>query len=184
MMQQQLRQTSPAASIQTSATPVNNQSVSQDEQVRQVMQQQLRQTSPAVTIQYSPTPVNKPSVSQDQQVRQVMQQQLRQTSPAVSPSSQPPTSPTVTIQNPPTPVNKPSVSQDKQVRQSIKQQLNMEENNQSDIPLGFNHKTRLEMQNGLNQVPSQLLPQQVKYLEQLQQREILDSQSSSDMTIK
>ena len=60
----------------------------------------------------------------------------------------------------------------------------MEENNHSDIPLGFNHKTRLEMQNGINQVPSQLLPQQVKYMEQLQQREVLDSQVSPNMTIK
>ncbi|EHJ12174.1 hypothetical protein [Crocosphaera watsonii] len=76
------------------------------------------------------------------------------------------------------------MSQNEQVRQSIKQQLNMEENNQSDIPLGFNHKTRLEMQNGINQVPSQLLPQQVKYLEQMQQREVLDSQVSPSMNIK
>ena len=59
-----------------------------------------------------------------------------------------------------------------------------QENNQSDIPLGFNHKTRLEMQNGINQVPSQLLPQQVKYLEQMQQREVLDSQVSPSMNIK
>ena len=66
----------------------------------------------------------------------------------------------------------------------IRDRLNMEENNQSDIPLGFNHKTRLEMQNGINQVPSQLLPQQVKYLEQMQQREVLDSQVSPSMNIK
>lgn len=108
----------------------------------------------------------------------MMQQQLTQTAPQLA------TSPTVTIQPPAPPVNNPPVSQNEQVRQSIKQQLNMEENNQSDIPLGFNHKTRLEMQNGINQVPSQLLPQQVKYLEQMQQREVLDSQVSPSMNIK
>ena len=51
----------------------------------------------------------------------------------------------------------------------------MEENNQSNIPLGFNHTTRLELQNGLNQVSPELLPQQTKYLEQLQEREVLDA---------
>ncbi|MGK7882716.1 MAG: hypothetical protein AB4060_21835, partial [Crocosphaera sp.] len=184
MMQQQLTETSPPVTIQSPPTPVNNPTVSQDEQVRQSIKQQLTETSPAVTIQTPATPINNPTVAQDEQVRQVMQQQLKQTSPAVSPSPQPPTSPTVTIDNPPTPINNPSVSQEEQVRQSIKQQLNMEENNHSDIPLGFNHKTRLEMQNGINQVPSQLLPQQVKYMEQLQQREVLDSQVSPNMTIK
>ncbi|EAM51651.1 hypothetical protein WH8501_28380 [Crocosphaera watsonii WH 8501] len=146
-----------------------------------MMQQQLTQTapqlatSPTVTIQPPAPPVNNPPVSQNEQVCQVMQQQLTQTAP------QPPS---VTIQPPAPPVNNPPVSQNEQVRQSIKQQLNMEENNQSDIPLGFNHKTRLEMQNGINQVPSQLLPQQVKYLEQMQQREVLDSQVSPSMNIK
>ena len=137
-----------------------------------MMQQQLTQTSPAVTIQTPANPVNNPTVSQDEQVRQVMQQQLTPTSPAVN------------IRTPTTPVNNPTVSQEEQVRQSIKQQFNMEENNQSDIPLGFNHKTRLEMQNDLNQVPSQVLPQQVKYMEHIQQREVLDSQVSPSMTIK
>ncbi|NQZ60636.1 MAG: hypothetical protein HRT59_00370, partial [Crocosphaera sp.] len=123
-------------------------------------------------------PISSQLLSRDEQVRQMMQQQLTQTAPQLA------TSPTVTIQPPAPPVNNPPVSQNEQVRQSIKQQLNMEENNQSDIPLGFNHKTRLEMQNGINQVPSQLLPQQVKYLEQMQQREVLDSQVSPSMNIK
>ncbi len=72
-------------------------------------------------------------------------------------------------------INQESLSQDEQIRQTIKQQLQMEENNQSNIPLGFNHTTRLELQNGLNQVSPELLPQQTKYLEQLQEREVLDA---------
>lgn len=127
------------------------------------------------SIQPPPPPISSQLLSRDEQVRQMMQQQLTQTAPQ---------RPSVTIQPPAPPVNNPPVSQNEQVRQSIKQQLNMEENNQSDIPLGFNHKTRLEMQNGINQVPSQLLPQQVKYLEQMQQREVLDSQVSPSMNIK
>lgn len=130
------------------------------------------------SIQPPPPPISSQLLSRDEQVRQMMQQQLTQTALQLA------TSPTVTIQPPAPPVNNPPVSQNEQVRQSIKQQLNMEENNQSDIPLGFNHKTRLEMQNGINQVPSQLLPQQVKYLEQMQQREVLDSQVSPSMNIK
>ncbi len=93
----------------------------------------------------------------------------------VAPSVKPSTVPSVAIETPTPPLNNGTVSTDEQVRQAIKQQLKMEENNNSDIPLGFNHKTRLELQNGLNEVPSGLLPQQVKTLEQLQQREVLDS---------
>ncbi len=91
--------------------------------------------------------------------------------------------PSMTIQPPPPPINNQPVSQDEQVRQAIKQQLKMEENNQTNIPLGFNHKTRLEMQNGLNELSPELLPQQVKHLEQLQQREILDSEASETINI-
>ena len=72
-------------------------------------------------------------------------------------------------------INQESLSQDEQLRQTIKQQLQMEENNQSNIPLGFNHTHRLELQNGLNEVSPNLFPQQIKHLEQLQEREVLDA---------
>ncbi|MGK7962607.1 hypothetical protein [Crocosphaera sp.] len=90
----------------------------------------------------------------------------------------------MTIQPSPPPMNNPAMSEDEQVRQAIQQQLKMEENNQSNLPLGFNHKTRLEMQNGLNELPSDFLPQQVKHLEQLQQREVLDSKNSPGVNTK
>ncbi len=99
-------------------------------------------------------------------------------------SVQPSRVPSMTIQPPPPPMNRPAMSEDEEVRQAIKQQLKMEENNRNNIPLGFNHKTRLEMQNGLNEVPPQLLPQQVQHLEQLQQREVLDSDNSQGINIK
>ncbi len=137
------------------------------------------------SLQPPPPPLPHQLLSQDQQVRQMMQQQLQPgMSPSVPPSPQPSTVPSMTIQPPPPATNNQPVSQDEQVRQTIKQQLTMEENNQSKIPLGFNHKTRLEMQNGLNELPSQLLPQQVNYLEQLQQREVLDAQTSPGTNIK
>ncbi len=105
--------------------------------------------------------------------------------PRPSPASiKPSTVPSMIIDPPPPPVNNQPVSQDEQVRQAIKQQLKMEENNQGNIPLGFNHKTRLELQNGMNEVPPELLPQQVKHLEQLQQREVLDSESSPSIKIE
>ncbi len=93
-------------------------------------------------------------------------------------SVQPSTVSSVSIDPPPPPMNGQGMSEDEQVRQAIKQQLKMEENNQSNIPLGFNHQTRLEMQNGINELPPQLLPQQVKHLQQMQQREVLDSETS------
>ncbi len=186
------------SAIQPPPPPIPKQLVSQDEQVRQTMQQQLQpgmspsvppspqpSTVPSMTIQPPPPPTNNQPVSQDKQVRQTMQQKLQPgMSPSVPPSPQPSTVPSITIQPPSPPTNNQPVSQDEQVRQTIKQQLTMEENNQNNIPLGFNHKTRLEMQNGLNELPSQLLPQQVNYLEQLQQREVLDSQTSPGTTIK
>jgi hypothetical protein len=93
----------------------------------------------------------------------------------VTPSVKPPTFPPVPMETPTPPVNNEMLSKDEQVRQAVKQQLKIEENNNSDIPLGFNHNTRLQLQNGLNKMPSELLPQQVNTLEQLQQREVLDS---------
>lgn len=99
-------------------------------------------------------------------------------------SVQPSTVPSMTIQPPPPPMNISGMSEDDQVRQAIKQQLKIEENNQSNVPLGFNHKTRLEMQNGMNELPPQLLPQQVNYLEQLQQREVLDSATPQGVNIE
>ncbi|MEA5535926.1 hypothetical protein [Crocosphaera sp. XPORK-15E] len=88
---------------------------------------------------------------------------------------QPPAVQPVAIQPPPPPSSTIEVSKDEQIRQQIKQQLHREESNNIETPLGFNHKTRLELQNGLNQVPSELLPRQVNQLEQLQQRQALDS---------
>ena len=40
------------------------------------------------------------------------------------------------------------------------------------------------MQNGMNELPPQLLPQQVNYLEQLQQRELLDSATPQGVNIE
>ncbi|WP_107667340.1 hypothetical protein [Cyanothece sp. BG0011] len=97
---------------------------------------------------------------------------------------QPTTVPTLAIEPPPPPNSGAGMSEDEQVRQAIKQQLKIEENNQSNIPLGFNHKTRLEMQNGMNELPDELLPKQVQHLEQLQQREVLDSQVSPRIKIE
>ncbi|MEL4895684.1 hypothetical protein [Crocosphaera sp. Alani8] len=90
------------------------------------------------------------------------------------------TVPSVVIEPPPPPINNQTVSEEEQIRQGIKQQLKMEENDQNNIPLGFNHKTRLEMQNGMNELPPQVLPQQIKHLEQLQEREVLDSETSQN----
>ncbi|MEA5512108.1 hypothetical protein VB715_20240 [Crocosphaera sp. UHCC 0190] len=92
-------------------------------------------------------------------------------------SFQPPAVQPVAIQPPPPPSNgiEIEISEEEQVRQAIKQQLQREESNNRETPLGFNHKTRLELQNGLNQVPPELLPRQVNQLEQLQQRQVLDS---------
>ena len=175
------------SAIQPPPPPISNQLVSQDQQVRQTMKQQLQpEMSPSVPPSPQPTPpIPNQLVSQDEQVRQTMQQQLQpEVSPSVPPSPQPSTVPSMTIQPPPPATNNQPVSQDEQVRQTIKQQLRIEENNQNNIPLGFNHKTRLEMQNGVNELPSQLLPQQMNYLEQLQQREVLDSQTSPGTNIK
>lgn len=97
---------------------------------------------------------------------------------------QPTTIPTMAIEPPPPPNSDAIMSEDEQIRQAIKQQLKIEENNQSNIPLGFNHKTRIEMQNGMNELPEQLLPKQVKHLEQLQQREVLDSETSQGINVK
>lgn len=79
------------------------------------------------------------------------------------------------IEPPPPPSSNATVSEDEQVRQAIKQQLRMEEATQTNIPLGFNHKTRLELQNGTNEIPQELMPRQVNHLEQLQQRRVIDS---------
>ncbi len=99
-------------------------------------------------------------------------------------SPKPATVPTMAIEPPPPPNSDATMSDDEKVRQAIKQQLKIEENNQSNIPLGFNHKTRIEMQNGMNELPEELLPQQVKHLEQLQQREVLDSEASQGINIE
>ncbi|EAZ88516.1 hypothetical protein [Crocosphaera chwakensis] len=105
--------------------------------------------------------------------------------PRPVPSSPKPTTvPTIAIEPPPPPTSDATMSEDEQVRQAIKQQLKIEENNQTNIPLGFNHKTRVEMQNGMNELPEELLPKQVKHLEQLQQREVLDSETSQGINIQ
>ncbi|MEM8780959.1 MAG: hypothetical protein AAGF26_19280 [Cyanobacteria bacterium P01_G01_bin.49] len=99
----------------------------------------------------------------------------------VPPSVKPSTTPPITIEPPPLPSNNGEassdveVSKDEQVRQVIQKQLQMEENNQTDTPLGYSHKTRLELQNGVNEVPNELMPRQVNQLEQLQQRQVIDS---------
>lgn len=86
----------------------------------------------------------------------------------------PPAQP-MAIEPPPPPSANLAVSEDEKIRQGIQEQLKMEERTQQNAPLGFNHKTRLELQNGMNKVPPELLPQQVNYLEQLQQRRVIDS---------
>ncbi|GBF82352.1 hypothetical protein [Aphanothece sacrum] len=79
------------------------------------------------------------------------------------------------IEPPPPPPSVSNISPDDKVRQSIQQQLRQEEANGSTIPLGFNQKTRLEMQNQQNKVTPALLPRQINRLEKLQEREVLDS---------
>ncbi len=79
------------------------------------------------------------------------------------------------IEPPPPPSSDADVSEDEQVRQAIKQQLQMEETTQTNPPLGFNHKTRLDLQNGTNEIPQEVMPRQVNHLEQLQQRRVIDS---------
>ncbi|ACB53951.1 hypothetical protein cce_4603 [Crocosphaera subtropica ATCC 51142] len=100
------------------------------------------------------------------------------------PSPQPARVPTMAIEPPPPPTANEPASKDERVRQAIKQQLKMEETNQTNIPLGFNHKTRVEMQNGVNELPQELLPKQVKHLEQLQQRDVLDSETSPGINLQ
>ncbi len=67
------------------------------------------------------------------------------------------------------------VSQDEKVRQTILQQLTKEQTEASPMPLGFSNKRRLEMQNSENQISPRQLPRQMKQLEHLQQRRLLDS---------
>ncbi len=87
--------------------------------------------------------------------------------PHSSPNSQVGQNPTVNPITLPT-INQAPLSPDEQVRQTIQQQLQMKDNNQSSSPLGFNHKTRLQLQQRMNQLPPDSLPQQIKQLEQLQ----------------
>jgi hypothetical protein len=87
--------------------------------------------------------------------------------PSVKPMGIEPPPPLPTVSN---------LSPDDQVRQSIQQQLKQEEANTSAIPLGFNHKTRLEMQNRENKVTPALLPRQINYLEKIQERRTMDNE--------
>ncbi|ACK65625.1 hypothetical protein PCC8801_1573 [Rippkaea orientalis PCC 8801] len=73
------------------------------------------------------------------------------------------------------PTNHPEVSPEEKNREVLLQQIKKEETEASPSPLGFNNKTRLEMQNRLNKVEPTQLPRQMKQLEHLQQRRILDS---------
>ncbi|MGK7942375.1 MAG: hypothetical protein AB4062_19895 [Crocosphaera sp.] len=106
---------------------------------------------PSMTIAPPPPP---PRVSLEQQNSQTEQ----------NPKANPMALPTI---------NPDSLSQDEQIRQTIQKQLQMKDNNQSGSPLGFNHKTRLQLQHRQNQLPPESLPEQIKHLQQLQQQEVL-----------
>ena len=56
------------------------------------------------------------------------------------------------------------------------EQVKKEQTDSSPSSLGFNNKTRLEMQNTQNKIAPTQLPRQIKQLEHLQQRKILDEE--------
>ncbi len=144
----------PIAQTPTVVVPKPNQTLPQpagnltDALLPPSLQPQFTSSAPATTLSVPTPPQTTFSVSS-------------------APSPVPPSVKPVTIA-PPQPPNPPEVSADDRLRQTMRQQLQIEQENSS--PLGFNQRTRLEMQSRTNQIDPAFLPGQIQQLQQLQQQ--------------